>query len=277
MELSAVVDIFLRSPDPEMILDFLDRNGSHKDLLELIHRFEDRGVYLPFYYLCDNWCALTRLFEVPTDELCANIVMTLSALKITRVIEVAAGSGLLSARLKRKIPSVEFVVTSKPCSCDCVFTFTHVCPKTFQQIKEKKTPVIISWLHINEMSQFLAMIKKNKPSVVFFVGSATSIDFREITRLMTNRGYDFFIIPGAQVNTNTISTGSNNGSHTRNYMTIFFRNETHAAVLDSLPFYTLPVCPSDERSVEDGLIDEPFDKQTDDEVRRQTIELLLTF
>lgn len=279
MELSSVVDMFLRSPNPTRILDFLDLFGGHKDLLILIQRFEAIGVYVPFYYLCDGWCGQSRLHEIPTRELCENISMVLSTLKIPKVIEVAAGSGLLSARLQRMIPTVKFETTSLECRCPFNFSFTDVQPKAFQQIKEKGTPILISWLHEDVLTEFLAMIRKNLPSVIIFIGSASSINLLEVARLLSPRPYryDHIIIPGPQINANTVVTGSNNARYTRNWTAVFFRDQALRTTLGEMKFHTLPPCPCEERKYEEDLINGPFHRATTDEKwKNQVIEHLLT-
>jgi hypothetical protein len=92
----------LLSSRREDLVDFLGREGhGRRDTL--------MGLFQQIERTTDDLLAITRwsmhphkcdpIYEWPTDELCATIHAILRHEKCSRIVEIAAGTGILAARL----------------------------------------------------------------------------------------------------------------------------------------------------------------------------------
>ena len=95
---------------------FLKFHGSRDELVSILEELE-KFLYLPpdegrgekGLVLQRLWTStglgkvkfLGAIYEIPTDELCKSLLGMIRYLKVGRVLEVGAGTGLLSSRLKQ--------------------------------------------------------------------------------------------------------------------------------------------------------------------------------
>lgn len=151
-----------------------------------------------------------RLWEFPTNELCEGLIYLFRSLKITKINELAAGSGLLSARLKYYTNKLDYDL--KISTSDGTlkqfgnhsFTYTDVEPLNIYNYN-KSEPIIISWIHSLFENELLLSIKNYKQDYIFLIGQCPdnddygnnhSIYFHQ--NMLLN-DYDFIIIPFKQI------------------------------------------------------------------------------
>lgn len=142
------------------------------------------------------------IFELPTDELCRSICNIAAHFKITRMLEVAAGTGLLTARLREFKIAAELVPSDKsPDKAGSVFVKDMV-KQAFDDIKEANTPVLVSWLHPSQEDSFLKMLARNKPPLVLFVGeyhSGSCHSAALLVKMGKELGYASAVFPTKQL------------------------------------------------------------------------------
>nr|QZX42695.2 hypothetical protein [Mimivirus sp.] len=135
-------------------------------LLEKMWNIPLSSLYL-FTKMYDN-----RLWEFPTNELCEGLIYLFRELKITKINELAAGNGLLSARLKYYTNKLDYDL--KISTSDGTlkqfghhnFTYTNVKPLNIYTYN-KSEPIIISWIHSLFENELLFSIKNCKQDYIF--------------------------------------------------------------------------------------------------------------
>ncbi|ANB51054.1 hypothetical protein [Powai lake megavirus] len=173
-------------------------------LLEKMWKMPLSSLYL-FTKMYDN-----RLWEFPTNELCEGLIYLFRELDITKINELAAGNGLLSARLKHYTNKLDYDLkistsdgTLKQFG-DHHFTYTNVEPLNIYTYN-KSEPIIISWIHSLFENELLFSIKNYQQDYIFLIGQHPdhndygnnhSIYFH---RNILSCGYDFIIIPFKQI------------------------------------------------------------------------------
>lgn len=173
-------------------------------LLEKMWKVPLSSLYL-FTKMYDN-----RLWEFPTNELCEGLIYLFRELGITKINELAAGNGLLSARLKYYTNKLDYDLkistsdgTLKQFG-DHHFTYTNVKPLNICTWN-KSEPIIISWIHHLFENELLFSIKNYQQDYIFLIGQHPdrddygnnhSIYFH---RNILSCGYDFIIIPFKQI------------------------------------------------------------------------------
>lgn len=191
---------------------FLKFHGSRDELVSILKELEkflylelgEQGLALQCLWLNSGPGkpkGLGAIYEVPTDELCKSLLGMIHHLGVRRVLEVGAGTGLLSARLKQvggcipgesKSSSTLALNIETSDACDekygfgnvAKITYTEVARKTFEQITsdplmkscrydppERRMGLIISWLHSSSEESFLKMIGQIHPRYVWHIGT----------------------------------------------------------------------------------------------------------
>ena len=110
----------------------------HNDIKENIYEFENTiGSN-------ERFCPI---YEIPTKELCNVLSCLIKFSKATKVREVGAGSGLLTALLQ-PILNVEIKATDGNKDISNIDTYTKVSYERFNDIViEPGEDILISWLH----------------------------------------------------------------------------------------------------------------------------------
>ncbi|AVG46709.1 hypothetical protein [Acanthamoeba polyphaga mimivirus] len=151
-----------------------------------------------------------RLWEFPTNELCKGLIYLFRNLNITKINELAAGNGLLSARLQYYTNKLNYDL--KISTSDGTlkqfgnhnFTYTNVKPLNIYNYN-KSEPIIICWIHSLFENELLLSIKNYQQDYIFLIGQCPdnddygnnhSIYFH---RNILSYGYDFIIIPFKQI------------------------------------------------------------------------------
>lgn len=158
-------------------LHYLNRNqnGSRQNLTNQIILLEKQtkipaiAMYV-FTKIFDN-----KIWEIPTNELCQGLVILFGKLGIKKINELAAGNGLLSARLKYFATKMNYILDIDTSDGTNKMFGKH--PFTFVPVKEmnircydKSEPIIISWLHCQFEDELLKSIKKYKQDYIFLIG-----------------------------------------------------------------------------------------------------------
>ena len=188
--------------DRSKILDYLRNgdNGSYSNLKSLLIQFEKMDLF-PEHYIFNLTLRDDKrgygFYEFPTNELCSSLASIFKYLNIKKLNEVAAGSGLLTARL-RDFTDVQISPSDSKLFCtSCnLKTFIEVHKINFRKINNSHT-ILISWLHADCENEFIEMINKNKPLHILHLGDTAggccySDDF--LTE-MKKSGYNHFIVP----------------------------------------------------------------------------------
>lgn len=155
-------------------LNFKD-NGSKKYItnqlifLEKLFDIPYGNLFL-FTKMFDN-----KVWEVPTNELCEGLVRLFDRLELTKINELAAGNGLLSARLKyysEKLNTNLKIKTSDGSSKNFgnhEFTYIKVSESDISDF-DKSGPIIISWVHRFFEHELLSCVKKHNNEYIFLIG-----------------------------------------------------------------------------------------------------------
>ncbi|AKI80548.1 hypothetical protein QJ850_gp151 [Acanthamoeba polyphaga mimivirus] len=151
------------------------QNGSRHNLTNQIILLEKQtkipaiGMHI-FTKIFDN-----KIWEIPTNELCQGLVILFGKLNIRKINELAAGNGLLSARLKYFATKMNYVLDIDTSDGTNKMFGKH--PFTFVPVREmnircydKSEPIIISWLHCQFEDELLKSIKKHKQDYIFLIG-----------------------------------------------------------------------------------------------------------
>lgn len=151
------------------------QNGSRQNLTNQIILLEKQtkiptiAMYV-FTKIFDN-----KIWEIPTNELCQGLVILFGKLGIKKINELAAGNGLLSARLKYFATKMNYVLDIDTSDGTNKMFGKH--PFTFVPVREmnircydKSEPIIISWLHCQFEDELLKSIKKHKQDYIFLIG-----------------------------------------------------------------------------------------------------------
>lgn len=181
-------------------LKFLKFLGEHGKKIELVHII----IYLEITKF-GKGRALKKLllngtsnvYEIPTDELCIVLSNLFDKFKITELVEIGAGTGLLTARL-RKFTRVKIHPTTLDTSILKYCDVENIC---CTQIDAKNTPVLVSWLHVIYQKKFIEMMLKNKPKYIFLIGESIGGSCYDDTFISTIEkiGYNFTFINAQQI------------------------------------------------------------------------------
>ncbi|AKI80565.1 hypothetical protein QJ850_gp134 [Acanthamoeba polyphaga mimivirus] len=155
-------------------LNFKD-NGTKKNITNQLIFLENLfdipyGNLFLFTKMFDN-----KVWEIPTNELCEGLVRLFNRLKLSRINELAAGNGLLSARLKyysEKINTNLKIKTSDGSSKNFgnhEFTYTKVSELDILDF-DKSGPIVVSWIHSFFEHELLSCVKKHQNEYIFLVG-----------------------------------------------------------------------------------------------------------
>lgn len=222
-KVAKALDLILRK-NRERLVAFLEVNGSKETLVAAMRKIEEMYPKEPcvLQHLLKNTDESNRgaVFELPTNELCLTLRNLFRFFGITRLLEVGAGSGILTARLLSYLdPGVQIEATDINADIDdpqrrdhvdrmitrfedcCRIQYTRVRPLGFHEINEKNTPVLISWLCADYEGDFFNMVKQNMPSHVFLVGEDVpgSCQTPQFMADMAALGYDHCLLTPKQL------------------------------------------------------------------------------
>ncbi|AQN68716.1 hypothetical protein [Saudi moumouvirus] len=170
-------DVFLSQDSDHNFLHYLnhDDNGSKYNLtnqlvsLEKLWDIPCGNLYL-FTKMYDN-----RIWEIPTNELCEGLIRIFDLLKIKKINELAAGNGLLSARLKHYAKKLDYELKINTSDGTNKIFGNH--PFTFTKVKtlnirdfNKSEPIVISWIHSKFEDELLSVVEKNQNEYIFLIG-----------------------------------------------------------------------------------------------------------
>lgn len=185
-------------------LAYLKNNGDFHQLTKTIRNLEkeSESFYLSRFLTKENERVV---YEIPTNELC-NVLATI--FKDHELIEVGAGSALLSARLQKHF-NINIIATDK---FDNNFRikhnndFTEVFDISFEELDKKfdnitNKVIIISWLHSSNQTLFIDMIKRNNPAIVVHIGEHEGACYDEnfISNLKMLNYHYVYILPIKQI------------------------------------------------------------------------------
>lgn len=116
-----------------------------------------------------------KVWEIPTNELCEGLIRIFDHLKIKNINELAAGNGLLSARLKHYAEKLNYELEIST-SDGTTKTFGNH-PFTYTKVKEfdiknfnKSESIIISWIHCQFENELLSVVEQFKNDYIFLIG-----------------------------------------------------------------------------------------------------------
>nr|AEX62256.1 hypothetical protein mv_L51 [Moumouvirus Monve] len=116
-----------------------------------------------------------RIWEIPTNELCEGLIRIFDCLKINKINELAAGNGLLSARLKHYAKKLDYELKISTSDGTNKIFGSH--PFTFTKVKDlnirdfnKSEPIVISWIHSKFEDELLSVVEEYKNEYVFLIG-----------------------------------------------------------------------------------------------------------
>jgi len=149
-----------------------------------------------------------RIFELPTNELCTALIKMFSHLKVEEVIEVGAGSGLLTARLKQCGYTGKLRATDSGTWEAIHPVFDHVEKISVEELerpaRDTSMNVMFCWMHKEMEPSVRKMITKLNPERLWFIGELMvtgggcgSMEFHEW--LCRERGYQSYVIPVLQI------------------------------------------------------------------------------
>uniref|UniRef100_A0A6G6ACF9 Uncharacterized protein n=1 Tax=Borely moumouvirus TaxID=2712067 RepID=A0A6G6ACF9_9VIRU len=157
-------------------------NGSKYNLtneliaLEKLWDIPSGNMYL-FTKMYEN-----RIWEIPTNELCEGLIRIFDLLKIKKINELAAGNGLLSARLKYYAEKLNNEIKISTSDGTNKIFGNH--PFTYTKVKDlnircfnKSEPIIISWIHCQFEDELLSVVKKFKNDYIFLIGEEPDEDY----------------------------------------------------------------------------------------------------
>ncbi|AVG46729.1 hypothetical protein [Acanthamoeba polyphaga mimivirus] len=207
-----MLETFISQNPSYNFLHYLNRgdNGTKHNLTNQLISLENKwnvpcsAIYL-FTKMFDN-----KVWEIPTNELCEGLIRLFRSLRINKINELAAGNGLLSARLNffsNKMNHDLQISTSDGTSKvfgSHNFTYTKVNDSNVYDYN-KSEPIIISWIHSLFEKELLYSVKKYRQDYIFLVGEHPDEDSygSNHTHLFHNEmlsyGYDFIILPFKQI------------------------------------------------------------------------------
>jgi hypothetical protein len=117
------------------------------------------------------------IFQWPTNELCHCIRSIMIFEDSHEILELAAGCGLLSARFNeynRAFSDRKRAIPSNPHN-DTEYTWTRglmtrILNQSFSEIKERSTPVMISFQDPHTVTEFNTMMEQNQPTFLLGIG-----------------------------------------------------------------------------------------------------------
>jgi hypothetical protein len=135
------------------------------------------------------------VYEWPTTELCKVICSILKFEQCNRMIELGAGTGLLSARLNHFLKDDAKVVATSP-TYDLCFSPTmkirshHYTTNVFGPVidmkcadfKEIGTPVLLAWMDDHGLDEFQQTVSRNKPDFFLCIGRTFPSSFYQEKR-----------------------------------------------------------------------------------------------
>lgn len=149
------------------------------------------------------------IYELPTMELILTIKYICEYLNIKEIEEIAAGMGLLSAMLKFQLGDnynvnatdgkrwIETSMSNKYYPMT-VKLFLNYCLD--QSINFDDKLVIISWLPLNDITDFLNLIKDKRPKNLIIIGNMTDQDlYSLLIQKLNNHNYKKVGIPVKQI------------------------------------------------------------------------------
>ena len=221
---------FINSYQNGNFLDYLKNNGKYKQILKTVRKLEKKSES----FCLNNFLTKNErvIYEIPTDELCSVLAMIF---KNQKMVEVGAGLGLLSARLKEHY-GLDIMATSKFDNTFKIkhkYNFTKVSDISFEEIGQiediANKIIIISWLHSSHQKDFIKMIKKNNPTTIVHVGEheGSCYDEKFIPKLQT-LGYKFiYLLSIKQISKVDyfIDDKIRNKNTTRTCTTVFSKNK----------------------------------------------------
>jgi len=225
--------------DRSNLLAFLRKHGTWLRLKQIIQEIERRypdNIRVWYRLMAHSETCPNRIFELPTDELCITLIRMFSHLKVQGVIDVGAGSGLLTARLKQLGFSGRLRAIDSG-SWEAIHpVFDKVEKLRIAQLKRDSDDMslIFSWMHKDMEPEMKEMIKKLSPKRMWFIGdpmgpggSCGSVDFHKWL-LAAARGYQCVTINALQI------------GHTDYYSNNPYQQKTEDKVTSSnIAFYTM--------------------------------------
>nr|WBF70257.1 hypothetical protein [Megavirus caiporensis] len=172
-----IINNFISQDPDNNFLHWLNRddNGTKYNLTNQIISLEKEldipccGLYL-FTKMFDN-----KIWEIPTNELCEGLIRLFDSLKINKIHELAAGNGLLSARLKHYADILNYKL--KISTSDGTDKMFGDHPFTYTKVKnldikffDKSEPIIVSWIHNIFENELLSIVKKYENNYIFLIG-----------------------------------------------------------------------------------------------------------
>lgn len=179
-----------------------------------------------------------KIWEIPTNELCTGLINLFKLLEIKKINELAAGSGLLSARLKYWSKTLKYSIKIDTSDAHKFFQISSFKYTNVHNISIKdcnnNNPLIISWVHHTLEYELGNLIYYKRPRYIFLVGSHPdsknfgnhSYNFHE---LLLKFNYEFVIMPFKQISQgdyykyDEIRTDHYNQSKT--CVTFYFQND----------------------------------------------------
>lgn len=231
----------LISTDPEKnLLHYLntDDNGTKRNLTDELIKLEEywevpMSALFIFTRMFPN-----KIWEIPTNELCIGLIKLFEQLEIKKINELAAGSGLLSARLKYWAKSLQYSIKINASDAHkffqiSSFKYTSVHNASIENCNNND-PLVISWVHYTVEKELSNLIFNNRPRYIFLVGTHPdsknygnhTYNFHEV---LLNFGYEFVLIPFKQISQgdyykhDKIRTDPYNQSKT--CVTFYFQND----------------------------------------------------
>lgn len=194
-------DIFLNKRD--QISKFLCKgnNNEYNILLPKLKEFEVKHASLNkgIYNLNEPIINKYSFYQLPTHEMISCIIDICKDYKINKLIEVAAGCGLISDVINNKYKN-SITVTASDINNDSFGNlkdkYGDVKTASFKDINDTE-PVLISWLHEVCQNDFIEMIERNRPKFIIHIGEGPDgccYNNKFIPKL-NKLGYEFQIIP----------------------------------------------------------------------------------
>ncbi|AZL89655.1 hypothetical protein QKC54_gp0991 [Megavirus baoshan] len=172
-----IINNFISQDPNNNFLHYLNHgdNGTKYSLTNQIIALEKElgipccGLYL-FTKMFDN-----KIWEIPTNELCEGLIRIFNCLKINKINELAAGNGLLSARLKHYANILDQKIKISTSDGTTKMFGNH--PFTYTKVKNldikyfnKSEPIIVSWIHSLFEDELLSIVEKYQNDYIFLIG-----------------------------------------------------------------------------------------------------------
>lgn len=160
-------------------LCYLNEHGSQDHLVHLLNRLEESwpNVSLVTSYIFTR-CLNNKVWEIPTNELCQGIIQLCKILEIKTIHEMAAGMGLLSARINALTSELKCVTTNSKKKTFGIgeYTFADVMDVPIGEINDSESDMfVVSWPHGTFETDLLKTIRKHSKDYVMIVGEATKV------------------------------------------------------------------------------------------------------